>query len=146
MTTQLYKAIALALIAVANCEREINANGPTADTAANAARSERLASARAWRTKHRDWIARLVREHMPSGAGIDTGTKLDDSSTPDRLVFSFSFHHMNEHGSYDGWTEHTAIVKPSLAFGFDLKITGRDRNQIKDYLHETYHQALGAEV
>jgi hypothetical protein len=49
---------------------------------------------------------------------------------------------MNDNGMYDGWTTHQVIVTPSLAFGFTLKITGRDRNQIKDYLSETYHYAL----
>ena len=124
MTKPVYEAIALALLAVRNCEQSGNSE---------------------WLAKHRDRIRTLVREHMPSGSGIDTGTTLDDRSTPDRLVFVFSFHHMNEHGSYDGWTEHTAIVTPSLAFGLDVRITGRNRNQIKDYLHETYDLALRAE-
>lgn len=53
---------------------------------------------------------------------------------------------MNENGMYDGWTEHKAIIKPSLVFGLDLKITGRDRNGIKEYLHDTFMQALTDEV
>ena len=80
---------------------------------------------------------------MPSGSGIDCGTKLDlDASSEDRLVFNVSFHHMNDVGYYDGWTEHEIVVTGSLAFGIALKLSGRDRNQIKDYLYEVYDVAL----
>lgn len=94
-----------------------------------------------WRSRAEDKLARIMAE-MPSGSGIDCGTKLDDSSTPDRLVFNVSFHHMNENGYYCGWTEHKVIVTPSLVRGVDIRITGRDRNDIKDYLWQTYEYAL----
>jgi hypothetical protein len=91
----------------------------------------------------RDTIERLVKEHMPSGSGFDSGTVLVlDESTDYKLVFGTSFHHMNEHGSYTKWTEHRVIVSPSLAFDFDLTVTGRDHNGIKDYIHEVFHHAL----
>ena len=86
-------------------------------------------------------------DDLPSGSGWDCGTKLDyEKSNPDKLVFYGSYHHMNENGMYDGWTEHTIIVTPSLAFGFDVKITGRDRNDIKDYLGEMFQHALSEPV
>ena len=46
------------------------------------------------------------------------------------------FHHMNDGGFYDGWTEHSVVVTPSLVYGFDTRITGRDRNDIKNYIGE----------
>jgi hypothetical protein len=49
---------------------------------------------------------------------------------------------MTEGGMYDGWTEHTVVVTPSLAFGINIRITGRNRNDIKDYLHDVFHEAL----
>lgn len=100
-----------------------------------------------WFGRHEDAILALVKEHMPSGSGIDTGTKIDlDASTDEKLVFTFSYHHMNETGMYDGWTDHKAIVTPSLAFGYSLKITGRDRNQVKDYLHDVFNAALSTQI
>ncbi len=87
-----------------------------------------------------------VRKHGPSGSGIDTGTQLDATSQSERLVFNASFHHMDEHGCYAGWTNHRIIVKPSLVFGLDLHITGPDRNEIKEYLHQTFEQWLNEEV
>lgn len=86
------------------------------------------------------WEERLekIMDSAPSGSGIDNGTKLDETKSGQaKLVFTFGYHHMNEHGFYDGWTDHTAVVTPSFN-GFNLKITGRDRNQIKDYLYDVY--------
>jgi len=69
-----------------------------------------------------------------------------DASTPEKLVFLFGFRHMNDVGYHDGWTDHQLIVTPSLQFGFHIRITGKDRNQTKDYLHETFQYALSEEV
>lgn len=119
---KLYATLASLLSARKNCERTGNTE---------------------WFDRHTGSIESLVRKYMPSGSGIDNGTVLDlDASTPNRLVFTFGFHHMNENGYYDGWTHHTCVVTPDLASGYDLRITGRDRNGIKDYLGETFGYAL----
>ena len=81
---------------------------------------------------------RALMDSAPSGSGIDNGVQLlEDESHDNRLVFQCDFHHMDESGFYSGWTYHTAVVTPDLAFGYSLRITGRDRNQIKEYLGET---------
>ncbi len=99
-----------------------------------------------WAARHLDVIDQLIKKFMPSGSGIDQGTTLElDKSTPDKLVFSFGFHHMDEHGYYDGWTEHTAICEPDWD-GVKVRITGRDRNDIKDYLQDVYMRALTQRV
>ena len=95
-----------------------------------------------WELKHKASIDALL-EEFPSGSGFDNGTKLDfQKSTPENLIFYTSFHHMNENGYYDGWTEHTITIKPSLQFGYRLVISGKDRNDIKEYIHETFSFAL----
>lgn len=99
-----------------------------------------------WHAKHSVTLVKLVKESMPSGAGFDAGTRLDNNSTPEKLVFRTSFHHMNETGMYDGWTEHNVTVRASLVHGLSLSISGRDRNGIKDYIAETFELALSAEV
>ncbi len=100
-----------------------------------------------WLDKHETAIVQLVQDTAPSGSGIDCGTRIDlDASTGDKLVFTFSYHHMNDGGCYDGWTEHKCVVTPSLTCSFDVRITGRDRNEIKDYLHEVYSMWLGQTV
>jgi len=112
-----------------------------------AARQRCLADANPWAEKHEARIISLVSEYMPSGSGFDSGTTLDlAASTGNKLAFDTYYHHMNDVGFYDGWTEHTVIVKPDLQFGFALRITGRDRNDIKDYIAEAFEYALRTEV
>lgn len=122
MNKKLYQELASLITARQNC---INSNNQE------------------WLGRHEDRIKALVKQYMPSGSGVDCGTKLDiDASNGDKLVFTFSYHHMNDGGYYDGWTDHKAIVTPSLAFGFSMRITGRDRNQIKDYFHDIFRESL----
>ena len=49
---------------------------------------------------------------------------------------------MDEHGSYDEWTDHTVIVTASLIHGLNIKITGRNRNDIKEYLRDVFYDFL----
>jgi hypothetical protein len=95
---------------------------------------------------NREVVERICRDYLPGGSGFDVGTtfSLDDSSS-ECLVLYTSFHHMDEHGGYDGWTDHVIKVKPSLAYGFDLEIEGEDRDGIHDYIADTFHHML-AEV
>lgn len=124
MKRPLYRAIATTLQAMENCCKAGNAE---------------------WLDKHGETLKALTAQ-LPSGSGIDNGTKLlADECKPGKLVFAFGFHHMNENGMYDGWTEHELHVTPSFD-GIDLRITGLDRNDIKDYLYDVYHHALTAEV
>ena len=97
-----------------------------------------------WRKIHGQRIDDII-QNAPSGSGIDSGTQLGDESTDEKLVFVTAYHHMNEGGMYDGWTEHVIRVKPCLVFGFQMKIGGRDRNNIKDYLYEVFDQWLREE-
>ena len=98
---------------------------------------------REWYLKHRDTIESIVRNHMPSGSGIDNGTSMDlDRSNGERLVFNTSFHHMDDAGMYDGWTEHNVTVKASMIFTIDVSVSGRNRNDIKDYLHQMFSACL----
>lgn len=100
-----------------------------------------------WRDKHEETILNLVKEHMPSGSGWDCGTEiLLSASTGEKLVFKGSYHHMDQHGGYNGWTEHHLAITPSLANGFDLKVSGRNRNDIKEHLSDLFYHALETEV
>jgi len=100
-----------------------------------------------WIERWTERIENIVRNELPSGSGFDSGTTLNfEKSTPNKLVFDTSFHHMNDVGIYDGWTEHSVIVTPDLSVGFDLRVTGRDRNEIKDYIADTFAYHLRYEI
>lgn len=91
----------------------------------------------------KDRLAQVVKDFMPSGAGIDNGTSfINEESHATKLVFYTQFHHMNENGFYDGWTDHKVKVIPTF-HGIDVRVTGKDKNLIKNYLTYTFDYALG---
>jgi hypothetical protein len=93
------------------------------------------------------WAAKLAdieRNYLPSGAGIDSGTTIRDDIRADRIVLETSFHHMNDDGMYDGWTDHVIVVRPTFC-GLDVEIKGRNRNRIKEYLADVFHETLSHE-
>lgn len=132
-TKTVLSALAQALVARGNCIKSGNAE---------------------WLGRWEDVIDQIARDFLPSGSGFDSGTKVDLSEPRGvprsdgfaRIIFTTSFHHMNDGGMYDGWTEHEVKVTPCLHSGFNLSVSGRDRNDIKDYIAETFTHALKTEI
>jgi hypothetical protein len=123
---KLYQALASSLQAELNCARTNNNE---------------------WLYRHCERTDRMIANLMPSGSGWDNGTAIERSSSyGDKFVFRGSFHHMDQNGSYDGWTDHTIIVSPSFVNELNIRITGRNRNDIKEYLHEIFFDALTQDV
>jgi hypothetical protein len=99
-----------------------------------------------WFERHEEAIRKLTNE-LPHGSGIDGENEIDlGKSTGEKIVIHTSFHHMNENGMYDGWTDHTLTVRPSLIHGFTMSISGPNRNDIKEYLYETFSYDLNREI
>lgn len=106
------------------------------------ARQNCLLSGNDYATKWDDHLDDIEKNILPSGSGVDHGTTIDrDRVKPDQFILSCGFHHMNDSGYYDGWTDHSVIVTPAFD-GIDIRITGRNRNDIKDYLGEMFHFIL----
>lgn len=100
-----------------------------------------------WFERHSEKLYALVKEHMPSGSGVDNGTEIVFvRSGGSRLTFTCDFHHMNDAGYYDGWTQHTVTVRPDFCYGFHITVSGRNRNDICDYLAELFTSALATDV
>lgn len=90
-----------------------------------------------------DILEHIEKQYLPHGSGIDCGCKINiEKSNSNKIVIDFSFHHMDENGYYDGWTDHSIIITPSLYFDYDMKITGKNRNYVKDYLTENFSSHL----
>lgn len=141
---KLYREIASTLDAYLRCAETLNEESHKPGSV----HPTMLELRKEWHAKHAERIYDLVREHMPRGSGVDEGVKIDlwAMTNPERLVFSLSYHHMNGHGFYDGWSDHSVIVKPSLIHEIDVRITGQNRNDIKEYLTELFTNALMKEV
>jgi len=90
-----------------------------------------------------DALDQLVKNYLPSGSGIDSGCSIDlDKQKPGRIVIHCEFHHMDEGGYYDGWTQHSIIVTPCFGHWPDIRVTGRNRNDIKEYLGDLFYHFL----
>lgn len=88
----------------------------------------------------------FVKEYGPSGSGFDCGTRLI-GLTDKKIVLATDFHHMNDVGMYVGWSHHKIIVTPVLnKFVFNMRVTGPNRNGIKEYISDMFHDFLNARV
>lgn len=123
---KLFAFIASKVAAIANCEQN-NSNE--------------------WLNKHTEDLERVISNYLPSGSGIDNGTQLlIDECSDNKLVFSCGYHHMNDVGYYTNWTEHKIKVTPSFIGDIDIKITGKNYNDIKDYLFDVFYIVLTTEI
>ena len=92
--------------------------------------------------KHLETLDHIAKEYLPSGSGIDDGCLINiDKTSANKVVITTAFHHMDSNGFYDGWTQHDIIVTPSFN-GIDIRITGLNKNDIKDYLADVFYIAL----
>lgn len=121
---KMYQKIANLILAINNCKMSGNSE---------------------WESNHRDTLDKLM-EEFPRGSGFDSGTTLETWSAPEKLIFTTAFHHMNENGFYDGWTHHEVRITPSLWQGYHIRITGKDKNNIKEYIMEVFDEVLNKEV
>lgn len=96
-----------------------------------------------WQDRWNQRVGQLS-ELLPSGSGFDNGTAVE-SIEPFKVTLRTAFHHMNDNGMYDGWTEHAVIVRPDWS-GVSVIVKGRDKNGIKDYIADTIHAVLTAEA
>jgi hypothetical protein len=102
-----------------------------------------------WQANHANKIVALVREHMPSGSGIDAGVTMQTNLCSSRvLCFASSYHTMDEHGSYSGWVDFLVRVDPTFD-GIEVEINSAGNGDVedhKDYLSEVFYTALMQEV
>ena len=131
MARKVYRELAVAIDAMQTCQNRTKAGGTDSG----------------WGESWREYIETICREMLPSGGGWNSGTKMDfDASQGEKLVLYGSFHHMDENGCYDGWTDHRVTVYPSMIHRISLAISGRNRNDIKDYLYDRFRCALEADM
>ena len=95
------------------------------------------------------WSSRIktIEDLLPHGSGFDSGTKIDlEASHADRLIFQTSFHHMDDAGFYSGWTEHTVTVTPAFIGDYHIRISGRNVNDIKEFIAEEFEYILRLDI
>lgn len=100
---------------------------------------------REWAEAHWQTAMNLNAACLPSGSGINTPVKMSEwEKVPLQLTFAVEFQHMSDAG-WTGWTNHDVIVTADLS-GPNVRVTGRDKNGIKDYLTELFYDVFAREV
>ncbi len=117
--------IATQVMAIQNCEKSGNSE---------------------WLHKHTEFLCKIEETLLPSGSGFDNGSCVEiDLCKENKIVLKTDYHHMNDNGMYDGWTTHLITIKPDFVCGLHITVSGKDRNDIKNFIHETFYQALTQE-
>lgn len=80
----------------------------------------------------------LLVELLPIGNAIETECDLLLNSTKKRIVIFTAYWHpiMKE------WINHQVIITPSFEGEIDIRVTGKNVNNIKQYLHDVFREAL----
>jgi hypothetical protein len=127
---KLYQQIAKALCAYENCQKSDNS---------------------IWQNKWDALLEHIEDNILPSGSGIDNGCKIDrDASNAHKLVITFGYHHMDEHGGFYsencGWSDYRCVLRADLALDYTVDVYGREVScGLKEYLAELFVHELGAE-
>lgn len=126
MKRTVIEAVAMVISAIKNCQKTHNTE---------------------WEQSHTEKLESLVSEYLPHGSGLDGIVEVDiEKSTENKIIINVEYHHMDQMGGYDGWTNHSLICTPSFIHGVDIRVTGKDRNQIKEYLVDLFSEHLLKEV
>lgn len=86
-----------------------------------------------------------LEKFLPSGAGIDNGTKIDlENSTSSKIILTFSYHRMNDNGFYVGWFDYQVDIKlpRNLTCDYNLMFHGDEVLNDLDYLHDVFVTTL----
>ncbi len=73
---------------------------------------------------------------LPSGGGF-AGTEVKEVSSK-KVILATEFYHVSQNGHREGVTSHRITFTPTLV-GTDIKVSGRNFNDVKSYIAEVFH-------
>lgn len=84
----------------------------------------------------------LLEKLLPIGNGVETGCVILLKSTEKRIEVDTAYWHPNYSYETSRWTEHQVVITPSFEGEINIRITGKNENNVKDYLYDIFHEAL----
>jgi hypothetical protein len=102
----------------------------------------RVASQKNWAKRTKELA--LLKEYLPNGNGSRRQQGLSVillESTEKRIVIDTTYWHETGQG-----TVHQIIIKPSFEGEIATRVTGKNVNNVKEYLQDTFREALMSEV
>jgi len=104
----------------------------------------RVASQKNWAKRSKELS--LLQELLPNGNGIRGQEGLAVillESTEKRIVIGTIYWHPKDRY---GWTAHQVVITPSFEGEINIRITGKNENNVKKYLHDIFREALMNEI
>lgn len=104
----------------------------------------RVASQKNWGKRAKELA--LLKELLPNGNGFREREGLAVillESTKKRIVIETTYWHKN---NSDEVTSHQVIITPSFEDEINIRITGKNEDNVKEYLHNIFREALMSEV
>lgn len=79
---------------------------------------------------------------LPIGNGIEAKSVILLKSTEKRIVIDTAYWHPNVSYETSRWTDHQIVITPSFEGEINIRVTGKNLNNIKEYLNEVFREAL----
>lgn len=82
---------------------------------------------------------------LPSGSGIDCGSRIDrESYSETEFSIDADYHYMDDNGFYAGWFTFRITVTANLAWNYNVEceITSNDTDEDWEYIEDLYNQYL----
>lgn len=85
----------------------------------------------------------MLQELLPIGNGINYGCVISlKKSTEKRIVIYTAYWHPNDSYETSRWTHHQIVITPSFEREINIRVTGKNVDNIKEYLQEVFREAL----
>lgn len=94
-----------------------------------------------WFNNHDFTLYQIERNYLPHGSGINSGCTIEREFKKDCVILHVPYHNMDENGYYCGWSDFKIVCKPEFD-GISLKIIGKDKYFVKDYLYDLFNNCL----
>jgi hypothetical protein len=107
----------------------------------------RVASQKNWAKRSKELS--LLQELLPNGNGIRGQEGLAVillESTEKRIVIETTYWHPNDSYETSRCTAHQVVITPSFEGEINIRITGKNENNVKKYLHDIFREALMNEI
>ena len=80
----------------------------------------------------------MLQKLLPIGNGIEKECVISLKSTKKRIVIDTAYWHE----LLQEWTEHQIVVTPSFEGEINIRVTGKNVDNIKEYINEVFRKAL----
>ncbi|MFY7937382.1 MAG: hypothetical protein ACOVOQ_08395 [Flavobacterium sp.] len=83
---------------------------------------------------------------IKDGNRIEAGCVISLKSTKKRIVIDTLYWHTNDSDETSRCTAHQVVITPSFEDEINIRITGKNEDNVKEYLHNIFRESLMSEI